>query len=322
LDIDSTSNEQFGKKIEGVASNYNGVNCLDTIQVFDELGFQYWNDVRAGNTHTSVGSTEIIHRILANMPAQLLGLKRFVRADSGYCKKSLFEACATKNAEFVICMRKLMYQPPIGNVTSRERQDIADSERIFFVGGRDCEVGETIYRLRDAHLALRVIMIRALKRGREDQIVHGEEDYDYQGWVSSIGDDTPPAEVVKFYRGRGHAENFIRELKNGMDLHHYPCQSLSANKAFGIMAAFAHNLMRYVDLKDDPVRPQYAKALRIKYIHVPCQVVRHARDVLLRFMDFHLEGVIKLLMEIRKMALEFPLRNVRARTIFDKFSCL
>jgi hypothetical protein len=47
-------------------------------------------------------------------------------------------------------------------------------------------------------------------------------------------------------------ENFIRELKNGLDLHHYPCQKLSANKAYGLMAAFAYNLMRYVAVKENP----------------------------------------------------------------------
>lgn len=312
FDIDSTSNEQFAKKMEGVAVNYNGVSCLDTIQVFDELGFQYWNDVRPGNTHTSHGSTEIIHRILADMPAQFLSLRRFIRADSGYCKRGFFEACSVKNAEFVVCMRKLMYQPLICNVTTWVKQSPGNPDRIIFVGGRNCEVGETLYRPRGSHLTLRVIIIRALKLGREEQLLHGEEDYDYQGWVSNIDSRMSAIEVVQFYRGRGHAENFIRELKNGMDLHHYPCQKLVANKAFGILAAFAHNLMRFVALKDDPVRPQFAKALRIKYIHVPCQVVRHARDLILRFMDFHFEGVMKMLMEIRKMVLEFPLRRSRA----------
>jgi hypothetical protein len=312
FDIDSTSNEQFSKKMEGVAVNYQGVSCLDTIQVFDELGFQYWNDVRPGNTHTSSGSTEIIHRILASMPTAFLSLKRFVRADSGYCKKSFFEACAIKNAQFVVCMRKLMYQPLIHKVATWTKQDPLDVDRIVFVGGRACEVGETQYRPRDSHLTLRVVVLRAVKLGREYQLIHGEEDYDYQGWVSSIDGSTSAVEVIKFYRGRGHAENFIRELKNGMDLHHYPCQLLHANKAFGILAAFAHNLLRFIALKDDPRRPQFAKAIRIKYIHVPCQVVRHARDLILRLMDSHFEGVIKMLMGIRKMATGLLLRSSRA----------
>ncbi|MFK7873241.1 MAG: transposase, partial [Oligoflexales bacterium] len=46
-------------------------------------------------------------------------------------------------------------------------------------------------------------------------------------------------------RKRGHCENFIRELKNGLDLHHYPCQKLNANRAYGSIAAISYNLMRF-----------------------------------------------------------------------------
>jgi len=41
LDIDSSPNEQSGKKIEGVAWNYKNQWCLDSLLVFDELGFCY-----------------------------------------------------------------------------------------------------------------------------------------------------------------------------------------------------------------------------------------------------------------------------------------
>lgn len=52
IDIDSTSSQQYAKKMEGVAVNYNNVNCLDAIAAFDELGLQYWHEVRPGNTYT------------------------------------------------------------------------------------------------------------------------------------------------------------------------------------------------------------------------------------------------------------------------------
>ncbi|MBP9706169.1 MAG: transposase [Oligoflexales bacterium] len=48
-----------------------------------------------------------------------------------------------------------------------------------------------------------------------------------------------------FYKKRGNAENFIRELKNGFDIQHFPCLKLNANKAYGLLAAFAYNLMRF-----------------------------------------------------------------------------
>lgn len=55
-----------------------------------------------------------------------------------------------------------------------------------------------------------------------NKLLLDEHDYDYQGWVSSIDDSMVAADVIKCYRKRGHSENFIRELTNGLDLHHYP----------------------------------------------------------------------------------------------------
>ena len=45
IDLDSTQNQQYAKKMEGVCRNYKGFEGLETIQAFDELGLQYWNDV-------------------------------------------------------------------------------------------------------------------------------------------------------------------------------------------------------------------------------------------------------------------------------------
>ena len=86
---------------------------LDTMQVFDEYGFQYWNDVRAGNTYTSNGVGKIIHGVLSRMPVTntYKNLRRYARGDSGFCKLEFFNACLAKNMGFVVCMRELMLRP-------------------------------------------------------------------------------------------------------------------------------------------------------------------------------------------------------------------
>src|SRR5690606_30343083 len=123
--------------------------------------------------------------------------------DSGYCKIGFFDACAVKNAQFVVCMRSLMYKPLIRLVSEWKKQDAKDKDRIIFVGSRECEVGETVYRPKNSPLTLRVILSRAIKKGREDQLVKGDDDSDYQGWVSSISATVEADAVVKIYRKRG-----------------------------------------------------------------------------------------------------------------------
>jgi hypothetical protein len=44
------------------------------------------------------------------------------------------------------------------------------------------------------------LIIRALKPDALNKLILTEEDYDYQGWVSSIDDSMPAADVISFYR--------------------------------------------------------------------------------------------------------------------------
>jgi glutaredoxin-related protein len=228
-----------------------------------------------------------------------------VRADSGYCKIAFLNACTAKNAQFTVCMRKLMYQPLIRKITHWQAQDINDPKRLKFAGGRECEIGEAVYRSPNSPFPMRAVIMRAVKVGREDQLIKGDADYDYRGWISNMSDTVEAEDVIKFYRGRGHAENSIRELKNGMDLHHYPCQKLLANKAYALIAALAYNLMRFIALKDNHQKPQFAKAIRFRFVHLPCQIVRHAGEVIFRLMTHHYKEIAYWLDYIKKLKLSW-----------------
>ena len=305
FDIDSTSNQQYGKKMEGVEMNYKGIHCLDTIQVFDEYGFQYWNEVRSGSTNTAKNAPYIIQSVLNQLPNNRP--KVTVRADSGYCNFGFFHACAAKGAEFVVCLRKLMLAPLLGKINNWEKQDETDAERIIFKDGSECEIGETSYSPKQSHIKFRVIVIRALKPGAENKMFLALDDYSYQAWISTISDSSSALEIIKLYRKRGNAENFVKELKNGLDLHHYPCKKLLANNAYGLIAAYAYNLMRFISLKDTPEKPKFAKAIRFGFVHIPCQVVRHARSVTFRFADFYFKEVRKWVQEIATLKISIPI---------------
>jgi hypothetical protein len=308
IDFDSTSNQQYGKKMDGVELNYKGINCLDTIAAFDEHGIQYWHDVRPGNTFTSSGCGEIVHAVFAGMPKNLEAqkIKRFVRADSGFCNLEFFNACFAKNAGFVVTMRENIFRPLLKNIGDWQTQNAKDDERIKFYDSRECEIGETLYAPKDCPKVMRVVVIRALKKELEGKahLFFHEDNYDYYAWVSSIGDHEKSAEkLIKFYRKRGQMENYIKEHKYGFDLKHYPCLKLIANKAYGLITAFAYNFMRALSLLDNPKKPQYAKAIRFRVIHKPVQIVRHARQVVFQFMTNHFEEVKRWLEKIKNIQL-------------------
>ena len=303
FDIDSTSNPQSAKKMEGVTYNYKGILGLDTIHVFDELGLQYWSDVRPGNTHTAKDSQLIVHEVLQQLPLKLRGHSPLFRADSGYCKTAFFNACAAKGAQFVVCMRSLMYRPLISQVSDWETQSVDDPDRVLMLGGRECEIGETVYRSKHCPFDMRVIILRTEKEGQEGLLFEEEDKYEYRAWVTTLEASVKPREAVKIYQKRGHAENFIKEAKYGFDMKHYPLQKLNANRAFGTAAAFAYNLIRFVALLDNPERPRFAKAIRKRFVQIPCQVVRHAREICFNFMDDHFKEVNYWLKKIKNIKL-------------------
>ena len=281
LKIDSTNHEQHGEKIEAAATNYKGKWGLDNILAFDELGFQYWSEPRQGATYTSNGSPEVIDAILRRLPRKV---RRFVLADSGFCNNAFFTACATANAKFVCAMRSLMYRPLIKRVKHWNR-----AKKITFNDKRECELGSCVYHPKGGRESLRVVFMRALRPDEQSNALFSDARYDYHAFVTNIGehDGMKNEDVITFYRKRADVERFIAEIKNGFDLKHLPCQSLNANRAYALMAAFAQNLVRYTAYVENPTRPHFAKVLRFKVLMLPVQVVRHARSVTFRFMEHH-----------------------------------
>jgi hypothetical protein len=101
LDIDSAANEQSGKKIEGVAWNYKNQWCLDSLVVYDELGFCYGMQLRAGNTFSSQGSEAMLRDILKTMP-EAQRRRVTVRADSAFCSEDFIRMCLLMGVKFSI----------------------------------------------------------------------------------------------------------------------------------------------------------------------------------------------------------------------------
>lgn len=287
LDIDSTDHRQYGFKIEGAAFNHKHNWGLDSLQAFDQFGFQYWMEVREGNSFTANNAPYAIEKIFAHVPKDM---SRYLRADSGFCNHAVLQACIQRNIDFVITMRATMYEPLLPRVTHWH-----PAQKSSF-RGRACEIGSTIYYPEGFTRAMRVVFIRA----RKTQPNLFEDKYDYAAWVTSIGErEMNDENLVCFYKKRGNAENFIRELKNGFDIHHFPCLKMIANKAYGLIAAFAYNLMRHAAWTLDNKTPRFSKMMRFRMVYLAGQVVRKARSWIIRLNPNHYKEVINWLNNLK-----------------------
>lgn len=284
LDLDSTDHEQHGVKMEDVRHTKDGMLSLNSIQAYDNYGFPYWFDLRPGATHTSVGAAEIISSVF--MRAKNFYYKKsnshfILRADSGYSNHNVMHACFTAAVKFVICMRSDMYMPLL------EKQDPHwKKTNLKTRDNREFEIGEVIYKSKSLNEVVRVVLLRARREGLL-------EAYDYYGWATNLFTHDMQAEkIIRLYRGRGNAENFIRETKNNFDLKHFPCLKRIANRAFGLIGSFAHSLMRFLSYVENPFKPRFAKNLRIRAVSIACELVTHARKTTVRFMHHKYKEII------------------------------
>jgi Transposase DDE domain group 1 len=90
-----------------------------------------------------------------------------------------------------------------------------------------------------------------------------------------------PKRVVKFYNGRGTAEQRIKEGKNALKWTRLSCRRFKGNQVRLQLFALAYNLANFLRqlALPRPVRTWTLTTLREKLIKIGAKVVHHARSV-------------------------------------------
>ena len=71
---------------------------------------------------------------------------------------------------------------------------------------------------------MRVVFIRTKKK---DIKAGDNHPYDYYAIVTNMGESEMTNEqIIRFHRKRSQVEKNNKDLKDGMDFYHFPCQSL------------------------------------------------------------------------------------------------
>lgn len=113
--------------------------------------------------------------------------------------------------------------------------------------------------------------------------------------------DSTPAEIVFLANDRCHQENLIEQLKNGPRALKAPLNSLESNWAYMVMTALAWNLKAWAALRlpetgrwNEKYRAEKSWLLGMEFkaflnvmVNIPCQMVRQARRVVFRVLNYH-----------------------------------
>jgi len=276
ITMDATPHKQYGEYMEGVDWCYNKEKGYISQNAFDEKGFCYGWNLMPGNTHSHRGAVEMIERIFSKLPDYK---NRYFRADSAYGSHKVYNSLLNLGVHFGICLSKTVWGPLLDRNEFKMKWT---KTRLRFFESNKCQIASTLYAPK--HLRgrgfLRVVFIRAKKK-----VIKSEDKrhYDYYAIITDMTEKEMSSEdVIRFYRGRSNAENFIKDLKYGMDFKHFPCQSMTKNRTWGFMGIFAYNLMRFASFSIDR-RGCYLKRVRTNLVYIASELRRGQRNIILRF---------------------------------------
>jgi hypothetical protein len=217
--------------------------------------------LRKGSANTQKGILRFCEELIARVDrAGATGVK-LLRADSGFWNTKVFEYLEKMGWQYSIGVRMIKTVR-----AAVEQIDEQDWQRIDYPQGGEAQIAETVYGGR------RLIVRRTRLLGAQAELW---PDWRHFCFITNRTDDLAVVEAE--HRDHAVVEQVIADLKD-QALAHFPSGDFHANGAWTVLAALAHNLLRWTQLlglPDTTIRA--ARTLRRRLLQVPGRLTRHAR---------------------------------------------
>lgn len=297
VDIDDTVRQTYGYAKQGAGRGYTGVKGLNALLAVFSTPLSApviaATRLRKGSTNSARGAGKFLADALAaaRRIAGAAGVV-LVRADSAYYGYELVNACRRAGARFSVTAR--LTATVVTAITSindtawvpiRYPNAIYDEDEQRWVS--DAEVAEISFtaftgRRKHEHVTARLI-VRRVRRLNPRTVAAGQtEAFAVYRYHAVFTDNTEPMlDAEATHRDHAIVEQVIAELKNG-PLAHLPSGRFSANAAWLVCAAIAHNLTRAAaTLAGGHHARARTATLRTRLIHTPARTAHSAhRQVL------------------------------------------
>jgi hypothetical protein len=262
LDLDSSVSETFGKQ-EGTAYNgYFECVCYHPQFLFNQFGDLERALLRRGNH----ASAKFWRRVLLPVIERYrhLDIPKFFRGDAAFANPALYRLLEKEDYRYAIRLKanavlereiEHLLKRPVGRPTHRPK--------VFYHSFQ--------YQAKSWQRSRRVVAKIEWHRGelfpRVGFIVTNLT------WRSK--------RVVRFYNGRGTAEQWIKEGKNAVKWTKLSCRTFRDNQARLQLFALAYNLGNFLRrlALPKPVRHWSLTTLREKLIKIGAKVTRHSKYV-------------------------------------------
>ena len=281
VDIDATLIESAKRE---AARTYEGFKGYCPLLSFEaSSGLCLAGKFRDGNSSPASGITEqirYIDRFLRKLNKQL---KR-VRSDSAAYKHDFFDYCFDNGIIFTVTAdHDSAVISAVKSIQENEWKPLYDRDGIK----TDREYAVTVHAFNASTNAFSLVV----QRWRNPQMnLFDSKEYCYH-IIATNDFDSDGRDIVLFHNGRGNAENYIKEIKNGLGLENIPTGQLHSNSVYFMIGLLASNLA--VGLKSflpEDFRKSTIATLRFYLISIPGKTVFHGRQLILklqkRFLEF------------------------------------
>ena len=262
IDVDSFVGEVCGRLKQGASFGYTRVlgyhpllatraDTRETLHI----------RLRKGSANTQKGIKRFVDELIARVErAGATGVK-LLRADSGFWNSKVFERLEQAGWQYSIGVRMIKtVRAAVEAIQEDAWQPIA------YPDDGEAQIAETVYGGR------RLIVRRTRLLGAQAELW---PDWRHFCLISNRVEDL--ALIEGEHREHAVVEQVIADLKE-QALAHFPSGHFYANSAWTVLAALAHNLLRWTQLlglPDTTVRA--ARTLRRRLLTVPGRLTRHAR---------------------------------------------
>jgi hypothetical protein len=263
MDLDSTVCEVHGHHKQGAAYGHTrALGLHPLLATRASTGEVLHTRQRKGSANTARGAVRFLCELVARVRRAGATGALTVRADSGFWSERMIGTCRRLGVAFSITVRQI---PQVKEVIAAIAE--GDWTDIDYTEGGMAQVAETTYK------GDRLIVRRTRLIGPQAELW---PDWRHHGFVTDR--EGGAMELDADHRRHAVIELAIRDLKEGAGLNHCPSGRFFANAAWLVLAALAHNLLRWtacIGLGIDG--PVVAKTLRRRFVAVGGRLTRSAR---------------------------------------------
>jgi hypothetical protein len=270
LDLDTTVETVHGTQ-EGSSRGYNhqypGRNSYQPFLAFDGNSQTVINaELRDGSTPSADGIVAFFHKTMEALPGNI-NLK-YVRADRGFGSDRFMKTLEEEGVNYTIKVKLH------SSLVERMERGVL-WQRVYFDEHKVIEVGAVGYKAKSWDTSRRIVLIRTTEHATNGQ-QRLFDFWDYQAIATNL--DWDPEDVWHFYNQRCNCENYIKELKYGVNIDNIGKEEFWPNAADLWIKCLAYNCLLAFKHRLAGKAKRYSLArLRRMLILIPGILTRNAR---------------------------------------------